>query len=81
MNVKTTKKTRASKTDADDMRPEYRFDYSKAHPNRFAGRSAEKRLVVVLEPEIASVFPTPEAVNNALRSLIMAISQARLQKA
>lgn len=54
----------------DELRPEYRFDYSKGHPNRFAGRSQGERLVVVLDPDIAEVFKTPESVNGVLRALI-----------
>jgi len=52
------------------MRREYRLDYSKARPNRFAGRSPGERLVVVLDPDIAQVFTTPESVNTVLRALI-----------
>ena len=54
-----------------DMLPEYNFDYSKARPNRFVGRFDEKdSLVVVLDPDIAEVFTTPDAVNAVLRALI-----------
>lgn len=52
------------------MRSEYRFDYRQARPNRFAGRSKEDRVVVVLDPDIAQVFKTPESVNEVLRALI-----------
>ena len=55
---------------SDEMRSEYRFDYSKGRPNRFAGRSKGERLVVVLDPDIAQVFKTPESVNEVLRALI-----------
>jgi hypothetical protein len=69
----TTKKTVAPKTRkraVRDIRPEYRFDYGKARPNRFAGQSQGDRLVVVLDPDIAQVFTTPESVNTVLRALI-----------
>ncbi|MHA1745921.1 MAG: hypothetical protein ACTSWW_07965 [Promethearchaeota archaeon] len=53
------------------MQEELEFDYSKARPNRFAERYLESdRLVVVLEPDIAEVFTTPEAMNKVLRALI-----------
>lgn len=55
----------------DDMRSEYHFDYQKARSNRFAGRTKGDRLVVILDPDIAQVFTTPESVNNVLRALIM----------
>jgi len=54
----------------DDLLPEYRFDYSKARPNRFADRIAKDSVVVVLDPDVAKVFKTPEAVNEVLRALI-----------
>jgi hypothetical protein len=54
------------------MRPEYRFDYMKARPNRFAGRVDQQQLVVLIDPDISEVFPTPESVNTALRALITA---------
>jgi len=64
----------------DEMRAEYHFDYSQARPNRFAGRDKEERLVVVLDPDIAQVFTTPESVNNALRALIALIQPTARSK-
>ena len=55
---------------SDELRAEYRFDYSKAKPNRFASRVDPTRLVVALDPDVAEVFTTPDAVNNILRALI-----------
>ena len=55
---------------ADDLRPEYDFDYSRAKPNRFAGQVQPGSRVVVLDPDIAEVFTTQEAVNKVLRALI-----------
>ena len=54
---------------ADDMLPEYDFDYSQARPNRFAARLAETR-TVTLAPDIAAAFPTEQSVNEALRKLL-----------
>jgi hypothetical protein len=56
--------------EVNEMRPEYHFDYSKARPNRFAGRIGKERLVVVLDPDISAVFTTPESVKAVLRALI-----------
>jgi hypothetical protein len=53
----------------DDLLPEYRFDYTKARPNRFAEDIAEGSLVVVLEPELAQVFKTSEQVKAILRAI------------
>ena len=61
----------------DDLLPEYRFDYQKAKPNRFANRSEANRLkVIVLDEDVAKVFTTPEAVNKVLRALIESMPQS-----
>ena len=74
------KKTSAIKTRAnDEMRKEYRFDYSKARPNRFAARKKE-RLVVVLDPDVSQVFDKSETVNQVLRALIATMPQAPKRK-
>jgi len=59
----------------DDMLAEYRFDYSKARPNRFAEGIAEGSLVIVLEPELAQVFKTSEQVRTILRAIADALPQ------
>jgi uncharacterized protein (DUF4415 family) len=72
-------KTRKSKTPHDldeDLRPEYRFDYRKAKPNRFAGRAAKAPLVVTLDSDVSEVFRTPDSVNAVLRALIKAMPLA-----
>ena len=79
--MKKMQASKSRKAPPADMRPEYRFDYRKARPNRFAGRSQEGRVVVVLDPDIAKVFTTPESVNNALRALIAAVPPAAKQRA
>ena len=64
-------KERGAKTPPEpDLLPEYRFDYRKARPNRFAARLKPGTRAVVLDPDIAAVFPTPESVNAVLRALI-----------
>ena len=78
------KKIPASKSrnvKAQVMLPEYNFDYSKARPNRFAGRISEERLVVLLDPEVSQVFTTPEAVNTVLRALVAALPKGTRRKA
>ena len=60
---------------ADDMLPEYDIDYTKARPNRFADRLAQTR-TVELEPDVAAVFTTQDAVNAVLRALIQTMPQA-----
>ncbi len=58
------------------MRPEYRFDYSKARPNRFAPLMKGTTVAVVLDPDVAAVFQSSESVNSLLRSVIAALPQA-----
>ena len=58
-----------------DIAPEYRFDYSKAKPNRFASRMKDAPLVAVIDPDVAKVFTTTEQVNKALRALISAMPE------
>lgn len=82
MNDRIMKKTQAAKKreTSGEMRREYKFDYSKAKPNRFASRAAQQRTVVVLDPDIAEVFNTPESVNDVLRALIAAMPQNQRRK-
>ncbi len=55
----------------DDMRPEYNFDYSTAVRGKYYRRiMREGANVAVLEPDVAKVFRTSAAVNEALRSLL-----------
>jgi hypothetical protein len=63
---------RGAKT-ADDMRSHYDFDYKKSRPNRFAKRMSEEATAVVLDPDVANVFRSAEAVNTFLRSAISAM--------
>lgn len=83
MSVKIMKKTQAAKKvkASDEMREEYSFDYSMSKPNRFAARASRGRTVVVLDPDIAEVFTTPESVNNVLRALITTMPRNQRRKA
>ena len=66
-----------SRTKRDMMRAEYRFDYRKAKPNRFAAQMSGGAIAVVLEPDVAAVFTSSEAVNALLRSVIAAMPQSK----
>jgi hypothetical protein len=54
----------------EEAKKDYELDYSGARPNRFANRLGSERVMVVLDPDVATVFSTPESVNNVLRALI-----------
>ena len=60
-----------------EMAPEYRFDYKKAKPNRFAARMKDEPLIVMIEPDVAKVFTSAEQVNKALRALISAMPEKK----
>jgi hypothetical protein len=72
------KKSEKKPKNSDDMAPEYRFDYSKAKPNRFVARMKDAPLVAVIDPDVAKVFTTAEQVNTALRALISAMPKERV---
>ena len=57
-----------SKTDEKPMCEEY--DFSDGTRGQYARRYAEGTNVVVLDPDIAELFPDSESVNDALRSLV-----------
>lgn len=57
----------------EEIRREYRFDYRKSRPNRFASLMKQGTVAVVLDPDVASVFRSPESVNSLLRSVITAL--------
>jgi hypothetical protein len=62
-------------------RKEYRFDYTKARPNRFAGRGVSKSVVVLLDPDVAKVFKSAESVNSVLRAILAAVPRKRKSSA
>ena len=62
------------------MQSHYDFDYSKSKPNRFASRFAQGTIAVVLDPDVASVFQSSEAVNTFLRSAIEAMPASESSK-
>ncbi|MFO7784874.1 MAG: hypothetical protein R6V25_09595 [Desulfatiglandales bacterium] len=59
------------KDESDEMRPEYRReDLGAGVRGKHFESYQEGTNLVLISPEISRVFPTDEAVNNALRSLI-----------
>jgi hypothetical protein len=68
-------RAKVSKVDPDDILPEY--DFSRAKPNKFASRYAAGSSVVVLEPDVAAMFPSAGEVNEALRALAGIIQKSR----
>lgn len=64
--------------DRDTLRPEY--DFSTATRGVTAARYAEGTNVVVLDPELRELFPTSDAVNDALRELVAIARRAEASK-
>jgi hypothetical protein len=64
--MKKARVRRAPRVDPDDILPEY--DFSRGRRNPYAARMAGGH-IVVLEPDVAEIFPNASAVNEALRAL------------
>lgn len=62
------------------MRAEYKFDYSKSKPNRFARHLRGDTVAVVLDPEVASVFDSSESVNSILRPVARAVRRGEVAR-
>ena len=60
-------KEEPSKKDLDDMLPEY--DFSGGVRGKYVRRFAKDTIMVVLDPDVAEVFPDAESVNKALRAV------------
>lgn len=69
MSAKSTKKTKSAENDT--LRPNYtRASLGKGVRGKHYGRYGAGTNLVALAPDVAEVFETPQAVNDALRSLI-----------
>ena len=63
----------------DEIRAEYDFRGGKR--GKYAASAARETNVVVLDPDVASVFRDSDSVNEALRVLVKAARSARRRKA
>ena len=75
MKTNSTKKPQA---DADTMRPEY--DFSRAVRGVTASRYSQGTNVMLLDPDVAELFPDARAVNEALRTLTRLVRVKRPSK-
>ena len=58
------------KSTSDELRAEYkRSDFKKLERGKYYKRVRASSNVIVLDPEVAAVFPNAAAVNKALHSL------------
>ncbi len=53
------------------------YDFSRGARGKYARRYAQGTNVVVLDPDVAKVFPSAEAVNRSLRALADIIRQQK----
>jgi hypothetical protein len=61
---------KARKVSPDELRPEYtRSDFGPFVRGKYVERLRERSNVVVLDPEVAELFPNGASVNAALRAL------------
>jgi hypothetical protein len=59
-----------ARKDADELRPEYsRSDFGPFVRGKYIERLRERSNVVVIDPDIADLFPNEASVNDALRAL------------
>ena len=56
-----------SRQEPEEMLPEY--DFSGGVRGKYADRFTKDTIMVVLDPDVAEVFPDPKSVNKALRAL------------
>src|SRR6266851_7562225 len=76
LNGDNMKKQNKTKARADDM-VRFEFDFSKGVRGKHAERYASGTNVVVLEPDVASEFPTADEVNETLRAVARLIERRK----
>ncbi len=79
--MKKTLARKKGRTGQEQLSAEYRFDYRKSKPNRFAAAMSGGAIAVVLEPDVAAVFKSSKTVNALLRSVISAVPQSKRKRA
>lgn len=57
------------KADDSDLELRPRYDFSRGVRGRYASRYKEGTNIVALDPDVAKIFRTSEAVNEALREV------------
>lgn len=71
---------KSTKGQIDELRPRYTSsDFPKLIRGKYADKLRKSSNVIILDPELADLFPNSDAVNSALRSLAEIALRARLQ--
>lgn len=73
---KARKKPRAK--NQNELRPEY--DFRKGVRGKFTERYASGTTAIVLDPDVAAMFPTSKSVNDALRALAGIVRAVRARR-
>ena len=73
--IMKTQKDNPKQHETDVLQEHYDFDYSKAKLNRFAERINQESVTILLDPDVAAMFPTSESVNEMLRVLMTAVQK------
>jgi hypothetical protein len=69
---------KTTKRPSDELRARYEpSDFPKLVRGKYADRLRKSSNVIILDPELADLFPNSEAVNSALRSLSEIARRAR----
>ena len=78
--MKTTSRPEADRDQSKGLKPEYRFDYADAKPNRFASKVHLGSLAVLLDPDVARVFQNAESVNTVLRARLTTMPAPQIRR-
>jgi hypothetical protein len=62
------------------MMTKKQYDFAKGIKGKYAAKYKAGTNIVLLEPDVAKVFRTPQSVNGALRALSRIIKKAQGQK-
>ena len=63
--------SKAKRTNDDDLLPEYDFASMRGGVRgKYVARLRKGSNLVLLEPDVAAAFPSPDAVNTALRGVL-----------
>ena len=64
--------------ESEEMRAEY--DFSHGVRGKYAKKYAQGSNIIVLDPDVANLFPDSKAVNDALRILVK-VARQKIKKA
>lgn len=69
----TKNMSKKHKNEHEEMQPEYNF--TSGVRGKYVNRLMKGKSVIILEPDVAKIFPDSESVNQALRALLPIIQR------